>query len=50
VDGAATRLARHRLARRRRGGLVARLLRLTALPLPPLLSALDPVTRWIVRN
>ena len=39
-----------RLARRRRGGLVAKLLRLTALPLPPLLSLLDPVSRWIVRN
>ena len=38
-----------RLARRRRGGLVARLLRVTALPLPPLLSALDPVSRWILR-
>jgi|SRR5215210_6441423 len=39
-----------RLARRRRGGLVARLLRLTSLPLPPLLSLLDPVSRWIVRR
>ncbi len=39
-----------RLARRRRGGLVARLLRLTALPLPPMLSALDPVSRWILRS
>jgi hypothetical protein len=39
-----------RLARRRRGGLVAKLLRLTALPLPPLLSLLDPVTRWVLRS
>jgi hypothetical protein len=39
-----------RLARRRRGGLVARVLRLTALPLPPLLSLLDPVSRWILRS
>jgi hypothetical protein len=39
-----------RLARRRRGGLVARILRLTALPLPPLLSLLDPVSRWILRS
>jgi hypothetical protein len=39
-----------RLARRRRGGLVARLLRITALPLPPLLSLLDPVSRWILRT
>jgi hypothetical protein len=39
-----------RLARRRRGGLVARLLRVTALPLPPLFSLLDPVTRWILRS
>jgi SnoaL-like protein len=39
-----------RLARRRRGGLVATLLRVTALPLPPLLGLLDPVTRWILRS
>jgi hypothetical protein len=39
-----------RLARRRRGGTVATLLRVTALPLPPLLALLDPVTRWILRN
>jgi hypothetical protein len=39
-----------RLARRRRGGLVATLLRVTALPLPPLLAQLDPVTRWILRS
>jgi SnoaL-like protein len=39
-----------RLARRRRGGLVARLLRITALPLPPLLSVLDPVSRWILHS
>jgi ketosteroid isomerase-like protein len=39
-----------RLARRRRGGVVARVLRVTALPLPPLLALLDPVTRWILRQ
>jgi hypothetical protein len=39
-----------RLARRRRGGWAARLLRLTALPLPPMLSLLDPVSRWILRS
>jgi hypothetical protein len=39
-----------RLARRRRGGLVAKLLRITSLPLPPLLSLLDPVSRWILRS
>jgi hypothetical protein len=39
-----------RLARRRRGGMVATLLRVTALPLPPLLGLLDPVTRWILRS
>jgi hypothetical protein len=39
-----------RLARRRRGGVVATLLRVTALPLPPLLAMLDPVTRWILRS
>lgn len=39
-----------RFARRRRGALVARLLRLTALPLPGLFALLDPVTRWLVRG
>jgi hypothetical protein len=38
-----------RLARRRRGRLVATLLRISALPLPRLLALLDPVTRWILR-
>lgn len=38
-----------RVARRRRGGLVARVLRIISLPLPPLLSLLDPVTRRILR-
>jgi len=38
-----------RLARRRRGGLAAKLLRATSLPLPPLLALLDPVSRWILR-
>src|SRR5688572_25912311 len=39
-----------RLARRRRGGLVAKLLRYSALPLPPMLGSLDPVSRWILRQ
>ena len=39
-----------RLARRRRGGLVAKLLRYSSLPLPPLLSSLDPVSAWILRR
>jgi hypothetical protein len=39
-----------RLARRRRGGLVATLLRLSALPLPRLLALLDPVSRWMLRS
>jgi hypothetical protein len=39
-----------RLARRRRGALVATLLRVTALPLPPLLGLLDPMTRWILHS
>ena len=39
-----------RMARRRRGGVVAALLRVTALPLPPMLALLDPVTRWIIRS
>jgi hypothetical protein len=51
MSGVATFLTEigFRLARRRRGGLVARLLRVTSLPLPPLLSLLDPVSRWILR-
>ena len=39
-----------RLARRRRGGVVATLLRVVGLPLPPLLALLDPVSRWILRQ
>jgi len=38
-----------RFARRRRGALVATLLRFTAAPLPPLFDLLDPVTRWLGR-
>ena len=51
MSGVATFLTEigFRLARRRRGRLVARLLRLSALPLPPLLSLLDPVMRRIIR-
>jgi hypothetical protein len=51
MSGVATFLTEigFRLARRRRGGLVARLLRITSLPLPPLLGMLDPVSRWILR-
>jgi ketosteroid isomerase-like protein len=40
----------YQFARRRRGGLVARLLRLTALPLPRLFAALEPLIRWISRG
>ena len=39
-----------RFARRRRGRLAGALLRLTALPLAPLFSLLDPVTRWLIRG
>jgi hypothetical protein len=51
MSGVATFLTEigFRLARRRRGKLVARLLRVSALPLPPMLSLLDPVTRRIIR-
>ena len=51
MSGVATFLTEigFRLARRRRGKFVARLLRLSALPLPPMLSLLDPVTRRIIR-
>ena len=38
-----------RFARRRRGRAVATMLRLTALPLPPIFATLDPVTRWLAR-
>jgi hypothetical protein len=38
-----------RFARGRRGRLVAMALKLTMLPLPPLFSLLDPVTRWLAR-
>ena len=37
-------------AGRRRGRLIGLLLRLTALPLPPLFSLIDPVTRWLTRS
>jgi len=51
ISGIATFLTEigFRLARRRRGKLVARLLRVSALPLPPALAMLDPVTRRIIR-
>ena len=38
-----------RFARRRRGPVVATMLRLTARPLPPIFATLDPVTRWMAR-
>jgi hypothetical protein len=38
-----------RFARRRRGRVVATMLRVTALPLPPMFATLDPVTRWLAR-
>ena len=37
-------------ARRRRGPLVARALRIAALPLPLLFAAVEPLTRWIARG
>jgi hypothetical protein len=51
ISGIATFLTEigFRLARRRRGKLVARLLRVSALPLAPALALLDPVTRRIIR-
>ena len=39
----------YRFALRRRGRLVATLLRLSARPLAPLFSLLDPVSRWLAR-
>ncbi len=38
-----------RFARSRRGELVATILRVTALPLGPTFSLLDPLTRWLAR-
>jgi hypothetical protein len=38
------------VVRRRRGPRAAKLLRLTALPLPPMLALLDPVTRWVLNG
>ena len=38
----------HRFARRRRGPAVAALLRLSARPLGPMLSLIDPLTRWTI--
>jgi hypothetical protein len=40
----------YRFARRRRGAAVARALRLGTLPLAPLFSLFDPVTRWLQRG
>ena len=37
-------------ARRRRGPLVARVLRLAGRPLAPLFASLDVVTRWLIRG
>lgn len=39
-----------RFARRRRGPIVARVLRLSAMPLAPLFSLFEPVTRWLMRG
>jgi len=51
LSGLATLLAEigFRLARRRRGDRAARVLRVTSKPLPSLLSAVDPLARWITR-
>jgi hypothetical protein len=38
-----------RFARRRRGPVVATMLRLTARPLAPMFATLDPLTRWLVQ-
>ena len=39
-----------RFARRRRGPLVARILRVTALPLAPMFSLVDSMVRWLIRG
>jgi hypothetical protein len=38
-----------RFARRRRGRIVATMLRVTARPLAPMFATLDPLTRWLAR-
>lgn len=38
----------YQFARRRRGPVVARILRMTALPLAPLFSLFDPIIRWLM--
>lgn len=38
-----------RIARPRRGPLVAAILKLTARPLPGMLARVDRVTRWVVK-
>jgi ketosteroid isomerase-like protein len=40
----------YHFARRRRGPVVARVLRILALPLGPLFASLDVVTRWLARG
>jgi hypothetical protein len=51
MSGVATLLAEigFRLARRRRGGLLAWLLRIGSVPLPRLMSLVDPIARQILR-
>jgi hypothetical protein len=39
-----------RFAGRRRGAAIAAMLRLTARPLPPMLSVLDPIARWMTNS
>ncbi len=39
-----------RVARRRRGEVVAKLLRFSALPLPPFFAFLDRISPWILRS
>jgi hypothetical protein len=38
------------VARRRRGEVVAKLLRFSALPLPPFFAFLDRISPWILRS
>ena len=42
--------AGYHFARRRRGPLVARILRITSLPLAPMFSLVDALVRWLIRG
>jgi ketosteroid isomerase-like protein len=42
--------AGYHFARRRRGRVVARIMRVTSLPLPPMFSLVDRIVSWLIRG